>query len=262
MSLFFDFPINYRTDLERNFSGSGATRTAITSIADNNYNTSSDATTFTFKTHQILASQSTQITHVFVKCSGVVSYEISVPTGMGTGTTETRTLPSTVNNAEGEPISITVGDWQNDLFKLTAPFNATEVQIIFTGTDVKIAEVMLLNLVLDFPQSHYFEITPTKTDRRGGLHENTSGGITRFSAANGRRSKWSIDYDAQFTAPYGYRDLLDFFERYDNFVFEMEYSRYPDRVFPAVFENFDIELSDATPLQEHLIETAFTILES
>ena len=269
MSLFFDFPINMRTDVERNFTVSGATETVNRTIADNNYETFSDSTDYAFITHGILPADRMDITHVFLKGSGITSYELSVPSGHGTGTTVTRTLPTTVNNLEGRPVSITVDGFQNDLFKIVDsggtdnPFSATKVEIDITGTDVKVYEVMLLNLEYELQVGRdYFQINPSKVSRKAGLHENTSGGITRYSASNGSRDKWQIAYGVRFNQAYGYNNLLKFGEEHDNFCFAQEYTRYPDRVFPAVFSNFVWNITDKTDIIEHSMEVFFEIFES
>ena len=200
MSLFFDFPINLRTDIERNFTVASGTETANRAIADNNYETFSDSTEYAFVTHGMLPADTTEITHIFIKGSGITSYELSVPTGHGTGTTVTRTVPANVTNLEGNSVSITIDGKQNDLFKIVDsggadnPFNATKIELDITGTDVKVYEVMLLNLEYELRVGRdYFRIIPKKVYRRSGLHTNTSGGITRYSASNAQRSKWEIE---------------------------------------------------------------------
>lgn len=269
MSQFFSTAINHRTDIERNFSVAASVETAIRTIADNNYETYSDATSYSFITHGILPTDHTRITHVFIKGTGITNYTISVPSGSGTGTTVTRTLPSTVNNLEGNPIPITVDGTQNDLFKLVTtgdvdnPFNCTKVDLSLTGTSPRIYEIMLLDLQYELQVGRdYFQINPRKVDRKAGLHTSTTGSVTRYSAANGHRNKWEIEYGVRFLQAYSYRPLLKFQEENDNFVFAQEYTRYPDRVFPAVFGNFVSNLEDKNRQIEHVIETYFEIMES
>ena len=128
MSQFFSTAINYRTDRERNFTVAGSVETAIRTIADNNYATFSNATDYAFITYGILPTQQTRISHIFVKSSGVTSYTMSIPSGEGTGTTMTRTLPSTVLNPQGKVVSITYDGMQNDLFELHIPRTVVNAQ--------------------------------------------------------------------------------------------------------------------------------------
>ena len=269
MSHFFSAAINYRTDIERNFSVAASVETPIRTIADNNYNTYSDSNDYAFITHGILPTAETRITHVFIKGTGIVSYTISIPSGSGTGSTVTRTLPTTVDNLEGDPVPILVEGYQNDLFKLTTsggadnPFNCTRVEISLTGTSPRLYEIMLLDLQYELQVGQdYFQINPRKVDRKAGLHTSTTGTVTRYSAANSHRNKWEIEYGVRFLQPYAYRPLLKFQENNDNFVFAQEYTRYPDRVFPAVLCNFVSNLEDKNHIIENIIETYFEIYES
>ena len=270
MSLFFDFPINMRSDIDRNFTVAGSVETSNRDIADNNYDTLSDSTSYSFITHGQLPSILTDITHIFIKGSGITSYELSVPTGHGTGTTVTRTVPTTVTNFEGNSVNITIDGKQNDLFKIVDsggadnPFNCSKMELDITGTDVKVYEVMLLNLEYELRVGQdYFRIIPKKVYRRSGLHTNTSGGITRYSASNAQRSKWEIEYGVRFRGSYTYKPLFDFIEGHDNFCFAQEYTRYPDRVFPACITNFELPIQDTAPdILEYLMEVYFQIAES
>ena len=56
MATFYTFPNNYRTDIDRNFTVINTVETATSLISDNNYETNSDATSFTCLTHGILST--------------------------------------------------------------------------------------------------------------------------------------------------------------------------------------------------------------
>ena len=269
MSQFFDFPINMRTDIERNFTVSGAVETVNRSIADNNFDTNSDSLSYAFITHGEKVTDMMRITHIFIKGSGIATYTLSVPSGHGTGTTVTRTVPTSVTNTEGDSISITKDGFQHDLFKIVDsggsdnPFNATKVALTITGTTPKITEIMLLNLQYDLQVGRdYFQINQSKVARKAGIHQNTSGGETRYSASNGQRWKWEIDYGVRFNEAYGYEDLIAFSEGNDNFAFAPEYTRYPERVYPAFFRNFAWNINDRTEIIEYSMEMFFQIAES
>ena len=87
----------------------------------------------------------TRVDAIFVKSKGVASHTGTPTGGTGTGWTH-RTLPSSVNNIRGESVSTTVDGFQHDLYLLPAHFTATGVRLQFTGTNVEIYEMMLLEV--------------------------------------------------------------------------------------------------------------------
>ena len=113
MAIFFEPAINYRRDLDRNFTVAATIETANTNIADNNYTTFSDSLEYTFITHGESVSDNTDITHIFLKGSGITSFTLSVPSTFGTGATLTQTVPSTVTDKGGTENSITIDDMSN-----------------------------------------------------------------------------------------------------------------------------------------------------
>ena len=150
--MFFDYPVNFRRDIHRNFTVSGAVETPNNMIADNNYETTSDATSFAFKTHGILENILTDITHIFIKGKNIANYTISVPSGHGTGTSRTRTIPTTVRTWEGENIETTINGFQNDLYDLHIPVAIASAQSL-TGA------ITVANNLTSFPNQTDFEIT-------------------------------------------------------------------------------------------------------
>ena len=256
MAIFFEPAINYRRDLDRNFTVAATIETANTNIADNNYTTFSDSLEYTFITHGESVSDNTDITHIFLKGSGITSFTLSVPAGFGTGATLTQTVPSTVTDKGGTENSITIDDMQNYLYKLTTPYNCRKVTLTLVGTDVKLYEIMLLNQEFEFiPGQDFFEIGFSQVQRGGGLQTNTSGDISRYSSTNTQRtSKREIEYGVRFIGRYAYQPFFNFKNNHQEFVFSMEYELYPERVFPAIFENFTDEIVDLDETQEKAVE--------
>ena len=127
---------------------------------------------------------------------------------------------------KGAAISITVDGTQNYLYEIVDmagdadPFNCRKVTITFTGTDVKVYEIMLLDEKHKFniPRD-FIEMTIREVDRTGGQHESTLGQITRYSGdATDGRDKIEADCGVQFIGQYQYRPFFKFKQDYDNFV--------------------------------------------
>ena len=268
--IYFDLAINRRNDLNRNFSVSGMTETAIVSIADNDYTTFSDATSFAIITHGEQRTMSTSISHVFFKVSGVTSAVVSVATGFGSGTTQNITFPATITDEVGDAISITVDGTQNYLYEIVDmagdpdPFDCRKVNIVFTGTDVKVYEIMLLDKKYSFNVPRDFiEMTIQEIDRAGGQHESTLGQISRYSGdATDGRDKIQVDCGVQFLGAYAYRPFFKFKQDYDNFVVALNTTTYPHLVFTASFDIAPFVLDDVNDQIEHAQEVAFSILEN
>ena len=110
----------------------------------------------------------------------------------------------------------------------------------FTGTDAKIYEVMCLEFGLEIDANADFtQITPDFVDRTGVIHPDAGSGIAYTSPIGDERDKWEIDYVVEVVAG---KTLLETPEEFlywrsenRNHVHAMEPSRFPLRVFPAVF---------------------------
>ena len=69
--------------------------------------------------------------------------------------------------------------FQHDLYLLDSHFTATSVRVTFTGTDVKITEIMLLEFGLEIDSNADFtEIATNFVDRTGVVHPDPSGGLS------------------------------------------------------------------------------------
>ena len=162
------------------------------------------------------------------------------PTG-GTGSGySNRRMPSTVKNWEGTDVSTVVAGFQHDLYLLDSHFTATSVRVTFTGTDVKITEIMLLEFGLEIDSNADFtEIATNFVDRTGVVHPDPSGGISYTPPLGGGRDRWQIDYAVKVvpgkTLLETPEDFLYWRAKNRNHVFCMEPSRFPWRIFPAVF---------------------------
>ena len=92
-------------------------------------------------------------TDIFVKCTGVTAYDAAFTNPANITSPKTRTLPATVTNDSGDSVETTVDGYQHDLHNLwtdesTAKPKAKAVTLTFTGTNVRIYEVMVLDRLL------------------------------------------------------------------------------------------------------------------
>ncbi|MXW07561.1 MAG: hypothetical protein F4Z87_05475, partial [Gammaproteobacteria bacterium] len=107
---------------------------------------------------------------VFVKGIGIEGHSATPTGGSGSGYSNRR-MPATVKNWEGTDVNTLVNGFQHDLYLLDAHFTATSVRLTFTGTDVKIAEVMLLEFGISIDANGDFtEINADFVDRSGEIH--------------------------------------------------------------------------------------------
>ena len=105
---------------------------------------------------------------------------------------------------------------------------------------MKITEIMLLEFGLEI-DSHadFTEIATNFVDRTGVVHPDPSGGISYTPPIGGGRDRWQIDYAVKVvpgkTILETPEDFLYWRAKNRNHVFCMEPSRFPWRIFPAVF---------------------------
>ena len=229
-SLFFKSPQNY---IPGRVQEHGTTN-LVTEMTDNDYRTFSDQTHIDINITDAQGNPTT-ITHIFAKLKGQnIAYGLVPIGGTGTGFTG-RQIPVTVRNYEGSEVRTIVSGFQHELYELPSPITATNVEMEFTGTDVQIHALMLLELGWEInANQRYRGINFNKVDRTGSLRENPTGRTRRNPSFNRTRFKW----DALYTAIFRDRRAPEFMkwkEENPNCAFAQEFSRYPARVYPAAF---------------------------
>ena len=235
-ALFFKECVN-ALDNGGRVSEHGNASNIIRAVADNDYRTFSTVTDYAINI--AVNGNPTRADAIFVKGTGFERHS-AVPTGgSGSGWTD-RIVPSTVKNWEGTDVSTVVAGFQHDLYLLDSHFTATSVRVTFTGTDVKITEIMLLEFGLEIDSNADFtEIATNFVDRTGVVHPDPSGGISYTPPIGGGRDRWQIDYAVKVvpgkTILETPEDFLYWRAKNRNHVFCMEPSRFPWRIFPAVF---------------------------
>ena len=233
---FFDTPLNY-----------GGGRSQFRSVADNDYATYTDQTSMLLHIDTAGDGSGTarNFTDIFIKCSGVASYTAAFTDGVNIPSPSPfpRTLPATVKNDSGDAVSTIIDGYQHDLHNLwgdesTAKPKAKSITLTFTGSNVRIYEVMVLDRLLTLNADGGFSRIEYDSLETGSYETDLRGQRSYVPALGGTRDKWTcnLTLDSRRTATGRDTiadDLIHFIRRYKNFVFAPEYNRYPDRVFPA-----------------------------
>ena len=205
--------------------------------SDNRFRTYSTETTLIFDVSR--NTESTKVSHIWLKATGITSYDVQTLVS-NTWTTQETITPTQTN----------YDSWDNSLEKLTTAITDTSVRLVFSGSSLKISEVMLLDHAggLDAMQ----EITPVKTDRNSVQSDSESGEIQSRSLGSDRL-KWELDFSAVFTELHASEDFIDWADANPNFTFAERPESKPWRVYPATFLNdaFNISLlSDTVQIGE------------
>ena len=235
-ALFFKECVNYLEDGAR-VSEHGNAANIIRAVADNDYRTFSTETDYDINI--AVNGDPTRVDAVFVKGIGIEGHS-AVPTGGSGVGYSNRRMPATVKNWEGTDVSTIVNGFQHDLYLLDAHFTATRVRLTFTGTDVKIVEVMLLEFGIEIDANGDFtEINPDFVDRIGEIHSAPGGSLGYGSPLSAARDKWEIDYAVKVvpgkTLLQTPEEFLYWRSENRNHVHAQEPSRFPWRIFPATF---------------------------
>ena len=176
---------------------------------------------------------------VFIKGSGLSTHRGDPTGGSGSGWAA-RTIPSTVDNFSGTAVETTLDGFQHDLFLLDTPFTATSVRLRFTGTDIKIYAVMLLQIVAQWDVNRTETLTadPEQIDRASNLQAIQGRGQALANVLDSERPKWDTDYSVKVvlgrTINQSVDELLHTLGQNENCGFAREFTRYPDQVYPAV----------------------------
>ena len=207
-------------------------------VQDNDYRTYSTETDFIIQTFGRTETTPTVVDYIFVKSSGVASYSLSAPSGSGTGVGFTnRSIPA-YTSADGITVDTFYRDTegrviQHDFFPLgNDRLITTEVELNFTGTAVRIYEIMLMQGILVVTPERLFNAIEHTNVANSIAKTNIKGdNFTIRSLAS--RSKWSSRYTAFFTleTEIPIETLIDVIERNKNFVFVPEWNRFPTRVY-------------------------------
>ena len=235
-AILFKNPANYNEANDR-VTVRGAT-TIVSEMTDNDYTTYSDEGDVDVNIADA-SGNPTRVDAVFVKCSGVDTQR-GDPTGGSGSSWAARTIPDTVNNFSGAAVETTLDGFQHDLFLLDPPFTATSVRLRFTGSDIKIYAVMLLQIVAQWDVNRIETLTadPEQIDRATNLQAIQGRGQALANVLGGERPKWETDYSVKVvpgrTINQSVDELLHTLGQNENCGFAREFTRFPEQVYPAV----------------------------
>ena len=254
-TLLFKDCVNY-LDAGARVSEFGNASNILRAVADNDYTTFSTETDYAINMAIDMATP-TRVDAFFLKSKGVASH-IGTPSG-GTGTGWThRTLPSTVDNIRGEAISTTVDGFQHDLYLLPAHFTATSVRLQFTGTNVEIYEMMLLEVIqeIDATTSDFVEFQAEQADRAGRVERSPIGGVSVISG-EGDREKRDVNMTV-YIHPGGNTlidspdEFLYLLEANTRLVMAEAFTENPQWVYPAIVGSLEIPVPYHNPTYKPL----------
>ena len=235
-ALFFRECVNYFDEGAR-VSEYGNPSNIIRAVGDNDYRT------YTREKDLVLNitvnGAPTRVDAVFVKGIGIEGHSAEPTGGSGAGYSN-RMMPETIQNWEGTEVPTTVAGFQHDLYLLDGHFTATSVRMTFTGADAKITEILLLEFGMEIDaNSDFTQIDPYSVDRSGKIDEGPGGRLRYRPPIGQERDKWEVDYTVRVVPG---KTILETPEEFlywradnRNHVFCMEPSRFPWRIFPAVF---------------------------
>lgn len=235
----------------RNYLGQGSrvtergSTTQVRTVADNDYATSSAVTDYDVDISD--GSNPTQVDAIAIKYTGDLTEYEATPTG-GSGSAVTRTVPDEVTDIRGQTVSLEVGGLKYDLFLLDSDaFTATSVRMNFTGSNIRIYEIMLLSLLqeIDATTSDFVAWQPEQADRTGRVDLNPGG---RLSKENGSgREKRDVELTIRITPGKTMIESVDDFlydlERNKRIVFVEAFSENPHLVYPAVIASLRIPVN-------------------
>lgn len=174
----------------------------------------------------------TAVDAVVLKYTGDLTSWRFTPTG-GSGTDFTRTVPDEVVNYDGDIVSLEVDGFKHDLYLMTANQTATSVRMRFTGSNVRVYALMLLEIGFELPANEtYTDMSFDKVKRVGGVSRESGGRSSLESVLGEERQKWEYQYTALLDRV-KMKEFQYFMQQHLNIVFAPEPSRKPDAVYPA-----------------------------
>ena len=188
----------------------------------------------------------TGVDYIFLKYTGdLTSYTVTPMGGSGRAFTRSN-VPTEVQNWEGKTVSLEVDGFKHDLYEVPSAVTATSVRMQFTGTNVKIYALMLLELGLEIHANRdWSRIHPVKVDRTGRIHPNPRGGIRKVQPVGAEREKWEYDFtllSIEGVTEIKYKDWLRWKAVHPNCAMSREFTRFPDEVMLVTFPEFQTRI--------------------
>ena len=244
-TLFFKDPVNYQPGRVRRHG----TSVIINAATDNSYETFTTEADLDIDISD--GSSPTAVTHLFLKYKGAITTYTITPLG-GTGSPFTRTVPTEVQNWEGNTVSLEVDGYKHDLFEVPSGVTGTSLRLQLTGAGVQLYNLFVLELGLEINANGGFSrIHPVEVDRTGRVHRFPRGGLRYVEQIGASRNKW--EYDLTLLSIAGeteilYKDLLRWISAYPNCAFAREFTRKPDEVMLVAFPQLEKRIQPRSDL--------------
>ena len=245
-------PINYeagRVEIR-------GTSTVVSEMTDNRYETFSDEDDVDIDVSDA-DSNATKIEAVAFVSKNVDAYSLTPTGGTGSGFSD-RDVPSSFDTRDGRSQSRVLGGFQWEFYPLPAQITATSVRLQFSGTDVEMYAVMLLELLTEIRDGEFVDVIAEKVDRAGNVSESDTGRVDRASRLGAERWKWETQYllNVGEKLTFGSEaEVLRFLRDTPDVFCVQEAARYPARMHLAVVS--DLEL---TPEQKGVYKGAGSLV--
>lgn len=164
------------------------TATTPAVAGDNDYSTHTTATTVT------CVLDGSAWNHIYLMMSGVTSYRVFVD---GTAL-PVRTVPAHLTAIpELGNVPIARHGWQHDLWKLDTPQQGNSLSIAFTGSNVRVAEVMVLKELAIVEKLE--DVSHAKVDTDSDTTQDYKGGVLNRPRTGADALRWVSNYELEFT---------------------------------------------------------------
>ncbi len=185
--------INYDDDrvTQRNATFKPHNNRYSSMMTDNDYTTFSSVDDVDIDVSS--GGNATRIDCIALKTKNVDSYAFTPTGGTGTGFAN-RAIPTEYTTADGRAQTSIVNGFQHEIYLLPSPVTATDVRLQFSGTNIEVYAVMLLELVMEIPDGEFVSTVPRKVDRAGIIHDFPDGSVDRGSVLGAERWKWEREY--------------------------------------------------------------------
>ena len=226
-TLFFKECVNYE-DGRVEVRGSS---TVVSEMTDNDYNTYSDEDDIDIDMSDA-DGNATAIDYVFIKYKGTLTSYTFTPSG-GSGSSFTRTVPTTTKNIRGSDVDLAVNGWKHDLFPVATQRTATSVRMQFTGTNLEIYALALLEKGVEIDaNASYTDIGFDLVDRAGRIDIGPGGRGSRHPGVGAERWKWEYAFSAILDLEKA-QAFRAWAKQNPNHWFVPAFSLDPEQVFPA-----------------------------
>lgn len=236
----YTYPLNY-----------GTGRSSPVEVGDNRYDTSTTSLSVLCYIDTVGGGMGAArpFTDIFVKCSGIASYEVLVQGGASTVQFTVASLPEMVMNDSKEMVNTVIDGLQNNLHHRTNTPKATgkTVEISFTakaGEVGRIHEVLVLDELLRIEgDGRWRQIDIDEIDL-STIHTGATGRLSSIPALNNERDKWAVTFTAigknQHKA--NIESIRYFMRKYKNFTCAPEITRYPEMIAPCIFPDSERQI--------------------